>query len=82
MNCYKVTLRVVNEVGVLARVTIFLRKHQINIMSLNVEPILENEKNSIMSMVITSEKDEWQFIKVVRKLERLIPIIDVSFELC
>lgn len=75
---YTVTLKVKNEVGVLARITIMLRKYRVNIRSLVVAPIDEEEKFSNLHMVL--ETDRHCIELVLKKLERLIPVIKATME--
>lgn len=78
MIYYKVTLRVQNEAGVLARITTLLRKYQINIQSLDVAPIDGEEKFSDIHMVIVPPRA--QVDVVMQKLQKLIPVISVLCE--
>lgn len=77
MTYYKVTLRVVNEVGVLARITTRLRKFEVNIRSLDVAPIDKSEKFSDIHMVIETPK--LSVTTVMKKLQSLIPVINVDY---
>lgn len=79
MHYYKAILRVRNEAGVLARITILIRKFQINIRSLDVAPIDDEEKFSDIHMTLETQKDEVVSI-VMKKLERLIPVVSVGLE--
>ena len=78
MHYYTVTLRVKNEVGVLARITIMLRKYRVNIRSLDVAPIDEDERFSDIHMVLESDRHEIEV--VLKKLERLIPVLEARME--
>lgn len=78
MHYYKVTLRVQNEVGVLARIAILLRKFRVNIRSLDVAPIDAEEKFSDIHMIIESEIED--ISTPMKKTERLIPVIEVIYE--
>lgn len=78
MHYYKVTLRVSNEVGVLARITTLLRKFRINIRSLEVAPIDPEEKFSDIHMEIQSEHKEIK--TAMLKTERLIPVISLDYK--
>lgn len=78
MNYYKVTLRVRNEVGVLARITTRLRKFQVNIRSLDVAPIDEKEKFSDIHMVLETKKSTIDII--MKKVQCLIPVIEAHYE--
>lgn len=76
MTYYKVTLRVKNEVGVLARIATRLRKFEVNIRSLDVAPIDEKEIFSDIHMVIETPK--LSVTTVMKKLQSLIPVISVN----
>ena len=78
MTYYRVTLRVTNEVGVLARIATRLRKFEVNIRSLDVAPIDESEKFSDIHMVIETPK--LSVTTVMKKLQSLIPVISVHYE--
>ena len=79
INLYKVTLRVRNESGVLARITTRIRKFQVNIRSLDVAPIDDKERFSDIHMVLETEKDN---IKVImQKTKSLIPVVEVTYKL-
>lgn len=78
MTYYRVTLRVTNEVGVLARITTRLRKFEVNIRSLDVAPIDEKETFSDIHMVISTPRQSVR--TVMKKLESLIPVISAFYE--
>lgn len=78
MTYYRATLRVVNEVGVLARIAIRLRKFQVNIRSLDVAPIDKEEKFSDIHLVM--ETDKKSIAIVMKKLASLIPVVEVKYE--
>lgn len=75
---YKVTLRVRNEAGVLARIATRIRKFEINIRSLDVAPIDDKEKFSDIHMVL--ETDRPDITTIMKKTESLIPVIEVHYE--
>ncbi|MBP7671038.1 ACT domain-containing protein [Candidatus Gracilibacteria bacterium] len=76
-HSFKVTLRVNNEVGVLARITTRLRKYRVNIASLEVAPIDESEKFSDIHMVLETDRDN---IDVpMAKTRELIPVISIEY---
>lgn len=77
MIYYKATLRVKNEVGVLARIAILLRKFQINIRSLDVAPIDNEERFSDIHLVMEAKKEIMEI--VMKKVARLIPVIEVNY---
>lgn len=66
-----------NEAGVLARITILIRKFQINIRSLDVAPIDDEEKFSDIHMTLETQKDDVVSI-VMKKLARLVPVVSVD----
>lgn len=79
-NHYKITAKVQNGLGVLARITILLRKFNVNISSLEVEALDENKNFYNLYWTVDSTKNEEKFSIVVRKLERLIPVVSVLFK--
>ncbi len=78
MIYYKVTLRVCNEVGVLARIATRLRKFQVNIRSLDVAPIDEKELFSDIHMVLETPKSD--ITTVMKKVESLIPVVSAKYK--
>lgn len=77
---YKLTVTVQNKVGVLARISVLLRKFNVNIRSLDASPIDPSEKFHDIHLVIDSAKDSQKIILVMKKLERLIPVVKVLYE--
>lgn len=75
---YRVTLRVRNEPGVLARITTRIRKFQINIRSLDVAPIDNDEKFSDIHMTLETERCDITII--MNKLASLVPVIKTGYE--
>ena len=75
---YKVTLRVRNEVGVLARIATRLRKFQVNIRQLDVAPIDPEERFSDIHCVLETEKRD--ITVVMAKTKALIPVVEVTYE--
>lgn len=76
-HCFKVTLRVNNDVGVLARITTRLRKFRVNIQSLDVAPIDEAERFSDIHMVLETDRDN---IDVpMAKTRELIPVVSIEY---
>ncbi len=75
---YELKTTVENQPGVLARMTIMLRKFNINIKSMEiVEP--EGDKSIYeIHMVIESPKEDVSV--VLKKLERLVPVILVEYK--
>ena len=77
-NHYKVVLNVQNGLGVIARITIMLRKFNVNIQSIDVEP-LDDQKNFYdIHLVLDSTKGQSGISIVMKKLERLIPVLKVT----
>ena len=75
---YKVTLRVRNDVGVLARIATRLRKFQVNIRQLDVAPIDNEERFSDIHCVLETEKED---ISVsMAKTKSLVPVVEVHYE--
>lgn len=77
MHSYKVTLRVRNEIGVLTRITTLLRKFRVNIRSLDSAPVPDDERFSEIHMIVENEKDNHSIEIVMKKIERLIPVVSV-----
>ncbi|MFA5948081.1 MAG: hypothetical protein WC806_03855 [Candidatus Gracilibacteria bacterium] len=77
---YKVVTKVQNGLGILARITIMLRKFNVNIQSLHVTPLDDNNNFYNLYWMLDSTKDPKEFSVVAKKLERLIPILKVKFE--
>lgn len=78
MHLFKVTLRVRNEVGVLARITTRLRKFRVNIQSLDVAPIDAEERFSDIHMTIQTDSENIDI--PMKKTEQLIPVISAIYE--
>lgn len=81
-NHYKATATVQNKVGVLARMTVMLRKFNINIHSMNIESLDEKEEIFALHFVLDSAKTPEEFDVVMKKLERLVPVIKVEYGKC
>lgn len=80
MTNYKVKFKVKDEPGVLARISVLLRKFNINIKSMEVHPI-ENEKTfSEMTMVMETDKTPQGFETVTKKLENLVTVVELNYE--
>lgn len=79
-NHYKVTLNVQNGLGVLARITILLRKFNVNIQTLEVEALDDNKEFYNIYLLLDSQKDSAAFSIVMKKMERLIPVVSVSWQ--
>ncbi len=77
---YNVKAKVENGLGVLARMTILLRKFNVNIQSLYVEPLDDEKRFYNIHIVLDSGKNEEQIYTVMKKLERLIPVVKVDYE--
>jgi len=78
-NHYKVTAKVRNGLGVIARMTIMLRKFNVNIQSFDVEALDDEKRFYNIHFVLDSTKDNREFEVVMKKLERLIPVVKVDF---
>ena len=77
-NFYKVTVKVQNGLGVLARMTIMLRKFNVNIHSMDAKPIDKTDKFYHIHFTLESKKNEKEMGLVIEKLARLIPVIKVN----
>lgn len=77
---YKVVTQVQNGLGILARITIMLRKFNVNVQSLHVTPLDEENNFYNLYWILDSTKDPASFAVVANKLERLIPVLKVNFE--
>jgi acetolactate synthase small subunit len=77
---YKVNTKVQNGLGVLARITILLRKFNVTIQSIKTIP-LKNEKNFYnIKLLLETNKSPRGFSLVMKKLERLVPVVEVAYE--
>ena len=66
--------------GILARMTILLRKFNVNIQSLDIKP-LDNEQHFYeIKFILDSTKNPQAISLVMKKLERLIPVVTVKYE--
>jgi acetolactate synthase small subunit len=77
---YKVVTQVQNGLGILARITIMLRKFNVNVQSLHVTPLDEDNNFYNLYWILDSTKDPESFAVVANKLERIVPILKVTFE--
>jgi acetolactate synthase small subunit len=75
---YKVTLRVRNDVGVLARIATRLRKFQVNIRQLDVAPIDNEERFSDIHCIL--ETDQEDISVIMAKTKSLVPVVEVHYE--
>ena len=80
MHSYTATLKVKNEVGVLARIAIPLRKFRVNIVNLEVSPIGEDKRLFNVVLMLESEKEGAEMKTVIRKIEKLVPVIEAKLE--
>lgn len=78
MHFYKVTLRVRDDVGVLARITTRLRKFQVSIRTIDVAPLDPEEKFFDIHITVSTEKPD--LTVVMKKIESLIPVIKAYWE--
>ena len=79
---YRTTLYVQNGLGVIARITIMLRKFNVNIQSIDVVPLDDNKDFYDIHLVLDSTKNREHIAIVMKKLERLIPVVRVTYNLC
>ncbi len=77
MYNYKITIRVQNSPGVLARITIMLRKFNVNIKSIDATAIDQKELFHDIHLVLESTKNDTEMSLVFKKLKTLIPVIMV-----
>jgi len=75
---YKVEIKVTNEVGVLARISTLLRKFNVNIGSMDAAPVPGPENFTTIHLVMASSKSDFNL--VMKKLERLVPVVEVRYE--
>jgi acetolactate synthase small subunit len=79
LNYYKVETQVQNQVGVLARMTILLRKFDVNIQAIDVKPLKDGTNFYNINFILESNKDEQAITIVMKKLQRLIPVIKLTY---
>ncbi|MBD3360614.1 ACT domain-containing protein [Candidatus Peregrinibacteria bacterium] len=77
---YDVISNVQNQPGVLARITILLRKFNVNIQSINVKHPDKEKKFTQIHFTIDSKKNIKKISLVMKKLECLIPVIEVRYK--
>lgn len=74
---YQMTVRAVNDMGVLSRISILMRKYSVFIEKIHAEPIDSSEKFS--DIIITVKGKEKNFDTAMKKIERLIPVLSVNY---
>ena len=79
-NHYHITLKVQNMVGVMARISILLRKFNVNITSMNISHLDEDERFFELNMEVDSQKPADDFTVVINKLERLVPVVEIEYK--
>jgi len=77
---YKVTAKLQNSPGVLARITILLRKFSVNIQKIDASPIDERESFHKIHFILETTKSPQGFTVIMKKLQRLIPVLDVHYK--
>lgn len=80
MKNYKVIIKVQNEPGVLARISILLRKFNVNIKSIDAKPIPAQEGFTEIHINLETNKTPQGFETVIKKLENLVPVVEISYE--
>lgn len=75
---YRLHLYVQNDIGVMVRINVVLRKFAVNIQSIDVSVAEGTSKFSHIIMDVETAKDETHMEVVRRKLERLIPVLWVT----
>lgn len=78
-HSYKVTLKVTNEVGVLARISTLLRKFRVNISSLDSAPLPGKSRFSEIRMILDAKQNKEEFAIIMRKTHKLVPVLECSF---
>ena len=77
MISYKVTLRVRDDIGVIARITTRLRKFRVSIRSIDVEPLDKAER--FFDIHLTVKTDKKNIAIIMKKVECLIPVLEAKF---
>ncbi|MBI5412369.1 hypothetical protein HZA43_04340 [Candidatus Peregrinibacteria bacterium] len=77
---YWLHLYVQNGVGVMARINVILRKFGVNIQSIDVSVAEGTSAFSNIVFDLESTRDEHGIGIVMRKLERLIPVVKVEWK--
>ncbi len=80
VNHYKIVAHVQNGLGVIARMSILLRKFNVNVQSIDVEPLDKNKDFYNIHLVLDSTKKEVGISTVMKKLERLVPVVKVTYQ--
>lgn len=73
---YTVTLTAVTEPVLVARISVLLRKYDIAIHSLQRQALTNNQET--VTLQLQPMRDN--FIVAMRKLERLVPIVELSYQ--
>ena len=77
MKQYNVIFHVQNEVGVLARLTIKLRKYSVNIQAMEVHAKKGDEHFSDMHMTLETKGN---IDLILKKIETIVPVIGITRE--
>jgi acetolactate synthase small subunit len=77
-HLFKVTLKVRDDVGVLARITTRLRKFQISIRNIDVVPLDDDERFFDIFMTVSANKEDISV--AMNKTLSLIPVMEVEWD--
>jgi acetolactate synthase-1/3 small subunit len=73
---HTITLRVIDQPGVLVRVAQVFTRRSFNIDSLQVKSVSENEKQA--DIIITAHGDSQLLHQVTMQLQKIINVLDVT----
>ncbi|MBT4917091.1 hypothetical protein HN709_02135 [Candidatus Peregrinibacteria bacterium] len=62
--------------------TVMLRKFNVNIHSMSIETVDEKEEFFNLYFVLDTSKNPDEFTIVMKKLERLVPVVKVEYSEC
>lgn len=78
MISYRVTLKVRDDIGVLARITTRLRKFRVSIRSIDVKPLDKAER--FFDIHLTVKTNRKNMATIMKKVECLIPVLEAKFQ--
>lgn len=76
MTYYQMPIKVRNGIGVIARITVLLRKYEVDIHELTTEHI--DPRFSYVKIIVKKPKTPIDII--CKKLERLVPVVEASYK--
>lgn len=79
IETYKLEIKVRNDIGVLTRITVVIRKYGFNVEKLHVEPTPDSPDYSLMTITLSGGKDK-KLETLLKKIQRLIPVLDLKSE--